>query len=254
MSAMTQMMEMMSLGVAGTPYNTAMAATAPDLWWRQDQTSGVTEPDNSAGATYPGSLTSGGNFSTAGVSIAAPSGFAGLGNGIDWSVMTAAGTTNKFLQTTVPSGFFGGNSASSWAIGLWVAGNSKASKYLASRVNNAAVIYQFVTDKVEFFALGYTGTNPRTGSQITLLGSDTTTPHYIVYRYNAGNWCGFLDGVKVFNLTASFGLVASTLFYLNTDSSSGGTAGVARNFDTHVWQRAPSDAEIASIWASRNNP
>lgn len=238
------------LGIAASvtlSYNATVAAAVPALWWRLDETAGTTAAD-SGSLGNAGTLTGGATFASSGVSISAPSGYAGLGAGINLS----ASSVTDVRKTSISGQILGLNNASNdtWTWVVWVAGSAGGSQYIASNVNNAAIIYQFVTDTVEFFTSSFSGTNPRTGSGISLAASDTTTPHMIVYRYNQGTWSGFLDGVSVFSVSRSFAVPSFNNLYLGSDSST--SVCNSRVWDTQCYSRALSDSEISNIYAARN--
>jgi hypothetical protein len=241
-------------GVVVPSYNSVVATAAPKLWWRLDETGsvGTTAADSASPVFRDGAYVAAPSLST----IAVPPGYAGLGSGYQYN--SSNQRVSAYVNTSgandgTPAVLFGGSASSAWSIAIWVTGAASASKYLASRINEAAIIYQFVTDKVEFFSIGYTGTNPRTGSQISLAGSDTTTPHWIVYVYNNGVWQGYLDGVQVFNLSASFALpMTGNLMYLSTDGS--GSRAFSSLYDFQVYDKALTSTQITAIWAARNNP
>jgi hypothetical protein len=227
-----------------------VATAAPNLWWKLDETTGTSAADSSGGGNA-GTLTGGASFSSTGVSIAAPSGYAGLGTGINLSATSVTDVRKTGISTS--GGVMASASAAdafTWV--LWVAGSAGASQYLASNVNLHAIIYQFVTDTVEFFSSSFTGTDPRPGSQISLPAADTTTPHMIVYRYNNGTWSGFKDGVSVFSVSRSFAVGATAAMYVGSDSTTG--SGNSRVWDVETYRRALSDTEIANLYAARNNP
>lgn len=227
-----------------SPYDTLVTTAAPNLWLKLEETSGFTATD-SGSAGNDGTLVGGSSFASSGVSIAAASGYAGLAKGIN---LGAASVSDVRCSATGVT--FGGNSTSSWTIIVWAAGSS-GSGYLASRVNDAAIINGFVADTVEFFATGYSGSNPRTGSGISLPASDTTTPHMIVYRYDNGQWSGFKDGASVFDVVRSFGLVTTvSTIYLGSDS--GSSQCNSRVWDFQVYNRALSDTEISDLYAARD--
>jgi hypothetical protein len=237
------------LGIAApviTSYNGVVAAAAPQLWWKLNETSGTTAADSGSGG-HPGTLTGGATFAGSGVSVAAPSGYAGLGSGID---LSAASVTDVGGAAAGVS--FGTNATGAWTVQIWMAG-SAGSGYAASRSNDAAIINQFVSDKVEFFASGFSGSDPRTGSQISLPASDTTTPHLITYCYNNGTWSGFKDGVSVFSVSRSFGCVL-TAATIRVGSDGGTSTCASRVWDFQIYNRALSGTEIADIYAARNNP
>lgn len=236
-------------GVHSESYNAVVAGCSPAPWYRLDETAGTSAADSSSSA-LPLSVVGSWSFSGGGVSVPAPPGFAGLSRGLNLSA-----TPNGSLISGagfLPGAFGGTSYSGSWTVVMWVTGSSEASQYLISRVNNAAVIYQFVADTVEFFATSYTGSDPRPGSQISMAGNDTTTPHMIVYRYAAGRWCGFKDAAKIFDVTRNFYCNSSNTLYFGTDGA--GHVAKSRVFDSQFYTRALSDTEIADMWAARNSP
>lgn len=244
------------VGAGAAAYNSIVAAAVPAHWWKIDEISGSVAADSVAsGKLDMQRFGLSWTFADAGVSESAPAGYLGLGRGINLSVTGGSGTSGGINTSPIPDGLFGASSATaSWTVVIWVAGSAKTSQYIAARANNgAAVIYQFVTDMVEFFAVGYTGTNPRTGSQISLPAADTTTPHMIVYRYNNGQWSGWKDGVKVFDVARSFGCVYGTSydrFFIGNDGA--GNVANTRVFDCQLYGRALTDTEITDMYAARN--
>ena len=112
-----------------------------------------------------------------------------------------------------------------FTVELWFKSSSltQKDKYLISR-NGAGtygqwgIIYGYTAKTVEFYSGSYSGADPRTGSQILI---NDTNWHHIAYTHNGstGEWCGYLDGVKVFSRTS--------YFILPTDPV--GNPGAARN-------------------------
>lgn len=89
-----------------------------------------------------------------------------------------------------------------WTVWFWLKLGSTAqtNRYILYDGNvdgnyQFAILFGFAAGKVEFYAAGNTGGNPRTGSQITIPDTDW---HHIAYRKAAGSgaWDYFLDGVK----------------------------------------------------------
>lgn len=238
----------LAVAAAPVPYNSLVVAAAPLLWWKLEETSGTTAADSTSSTAHDGTLNGGANFGGSGVSVAAPSGYAGLGRGIDLSaasvndVRGALSGANVLDRTGVLTG--------AWTVVVWVAGGS-ATGYLMCRRNDGAVIYNFVANTVEFFAQNYNGADPRPGSQISLSSADTTTPHMVVYRYNSGTWSGFKDGASVFSVSRSFNLFTG-YDTLHVGSDSGPTAADSRVWDVQAYDRALSDTEIADMYAARD--
>lgn len=101
-----------------------------------------------------------------------------------------------------------------FTIAFWfkAANTTQANTYIISKQNapgtdnDYSAIYEYVNDTIEFYAGGYTGTNPRTGSGITV--SDTNW-HHIAYSYNGTTWAGYKDGVQIFSVARTFSLAQS---------------------------------------------
>lgn len=70
-----------------------------------------------------------------------------------------------------------------------------------------ALLYAYVGANIEFYASGYSGDNPRTGSSILISGNNK---YHIVYTYSAGSWRGYRDGVQIFDQNKTFTLATST--------------------------------------------
>ena len=84
-------------------------------------------------------------------------------------------------------------------------------KYIISRAsdgdNDYSIIYGYASQSLEFYSGRYSGTNPRTNSAIVI---NDTNWHYITYSYSPGEWSGYLDGVRVFNNSATFTLTMTS--------------------------------------------
>ena len=86
----------------------------------------------------------------------------------------------------------------------------QTNRYLARNgisAHQRAIIYGYAANQFEFFSEGHSGTNPRTGSGITV--SDTL-PHVIAYTYDGATWAGWLDGQNIFSVSRTFTLTAVT--------------------------------------------
>lgn len=88
-----------------------------------------------------------------------------------------------------------------------------------STANRYAVLWEYVDNSLEFWSLGFTGSDPRTGSQILL--SDTNW-HHIVYSYDGTTWAGYLDGAPVFSVARTFALQpdATSIMRINVPGGS----------------------------------
>ena len=134
--------------------------------------------------------------------------------GMDCTVLGKYGSACEFDGVDDYVGVTDSNSldiTNNFTIELWFksADTSQSNKYFMEKQggNMYAIIYEWVNDQIEFFALDYTGDNPRTSSQISI--TDTNW-HHIVYSYNGSNWRGYKDGTEVFSLSKSFTLGVGT--------------------------------------------
>ncbi len=181
---------------------------------------------------------------------------------------TSRGISPDNLGTTAVGPLAG--SAGPFTFAFWVkpATLAQSNTYLTQSfsfdVNNKqiACIFGFVANQVEFYSNGFTGTDPRTSSGLTLPDLNW---HHVCYRKAASGasaWDKFLDGVKTsINSSISFTLPALatttwfTLFAAN--NWSGGVNVPAAWFagslaevmsDKTAW----TDAQIARL--SRGTP
>ena len=102
------------------------------------------------------------------------------------------------------------NITNNFTLELWLktANLTQTQAYLLHKTTNIySLIYEFVNNQIEFFAVGYTGDDPRTGSQIPITDIDL---HHIVYSYNGNTWAGYKDLVQIFSLTKTFVLGTSS--------------------------------------------
>lgn len=155
--------------------------------------------------------------------------------------------TNQNIQVAHNSLF---NLTNNFSIALWFkpTNTTQSDKYLIQKGRNRwAVIWEYVNNKVEFFAISFTGSNPRTDSQLTI---NDTNWHHIVYAYNGTTWAGYLDGVQVFSVSRTFSLgTDSNPLILGSSDSGNNVAG--QLFDVRVYNRALSANEIAEIYHHR---
>lgn len=104
-----------------------------------------------------------------------------------------------------------------------LANTTQTSTYVISKdtvgTNQQSIIYGYVTNDYEFYANGFTGTDPRTGSQINV--ADTNW-HLIGYTYDGTTWSGYLDGSAVFSVARSFTLSVPTAAWFMSSSNGGG--------------------------------
>ena len=105
----------------------------------------------------------------------------------------------------------------------------------------AAVIYEFTANAVEFYATGFSGADPRTGSAMII---NDTQWHHVAYSYNGTNWTGYLDGLNVFAVNRTFSLNTSSNDWF-IGSATPGVNPVAGTFDeVRIWNFGRSKPEI----------
>lgn len=125
---------------------------------------------------------------------------------------------------------------------------SQTSKYIAllrdggGTGNQAAVVFGYVANKVEFFAPQFTGSDPRTGSQLTILD---VNPHTFAYCYDGSNWAGYLDGVQIFSVSRTFNCNIADTNLVSTILSANGSNtldGAVVQWSTFSRGLSPSEA------------
>ena len=104
--------------------------------------------------------------------------------------------------------------AGDFSISVWLkSGNiAQTNRYLLSsnsppNGNPYALIYGYVSQSVEFFSNAFVGSDPRTGSAITI--ADAAWYH-VAYVYRNGVWAGYRNGKAIFSTARSFALSAPT--------------------------------------------
>jgi len=148
-----------------------------------------------------------------------------------------------------------------FTIVLWFkpANLTQSQKYILQEKDTAvadaqyAVIWEYVDNQIEFFSDGFTGTDPRTGSGITL--ADTNW-HHLAYRKaasGASEWAYFLDGVKtVISASINFTLPGTLSQIVLFESFSGTTPTVGNQInaalaDVAFFTVSLSDERIAAL-------
>lgn len=233
----------MMAGVYGPPgYDTVMATLAPDLWWKLEETSGTVAADAS-GNGYDGVV----DFTAFPArSVAAAPGYAGLKKGLRFG--TVAGPVAS-ANIPLALGAVGG-AAGTWAISFWaLPENGTSQMYAVHRGNTMAVLYGYTPSTFELYSTVFTGSNPRPGSQ--LVGQPGQINH-VVYRYVNGQYAGFINGVKQFQVARSFALGTDVPVQW-VASLTGPNAFRGTIYDLALFlNNAPSDAEVAALYAARN--
>lgn len=113
----------------------------------------------------------------------------------------------------------------------------------------AAIIYGFVANSFEAFSDTFSGTNPRTGSQISVNDNDW---HVLVYSYDGTTWAGYLDGVAVFSTARTFSITNGINFWV-AQSNSGANTFAGDIAFAGFWDRGLSDAEAAALYQDPEN-
>ena len=114
--------------------------------------------------------------------------------------------------------------------------------------NQAAVIFEYVDNTIEFYAFGYTGSNPRTGSGIII---PDTAAHTFGYSYNGSNYTGWLDGTLVFSTTRTFDLnIASTALVSSLLSANGSNTASATLLQWATFSQGMPSSVMQSLTAN----
>lgn len=133
-----------------------------------------------------------------------------------------------------------------FAIAFWFKATnlSQSNVYLLNQNNQYAILWEYVNDTIEFFAGGFTGTDPRTGSGISI---GDTNLHYIVYTYDGTTWEGYKDGANVFSTARTFSLASSAnVFTLGSSNGANYLNGALD--EVALWNRKLSSTEITTLY------
>lgn len=76
-------------------------------------------------------------------------------------------------------------------------------RLLSGTGDQNAIIYGYSANQFEFYGPAFSGSDPRTGSGITV---NDTLPHTVVYNYDGKTWSGYLDGAQIFSVARAFTL------------------------------------------------
>ncbi|MBU6320949.1 four helix bundle protein [Patescibacteria group bacterium] len=140
-----------------------------------------------------------------------------------------------------------------FSISFWfkTANLAQTNTYIMSRNNStggtqSSIIFGFVPSTIEFYASGFSGSDPRTGSQISI--SDTRW-HQVTYTYDGTTWSGYRDGQQIFSTSRTFSLSTASLdgWYI-------GSANTFANFikasldDVRIYNRALSASEVQELY------
>ncbi len=108
---------------------------------------------------------------------------------------------------------------------------------LGKGANRYAFLYGYAGSTLEFFAGGYSGDDPRSGSQIAV--NDTNWHHYM-YAYDGTTFSGYMDSTEVFSMAKNFTLAtdANDLFLGSANASVAFTKGELDNLE--MWNQYDS--------------
>jgi hypothetical protein len=161
-------------------------------------------------------------------------------------VMDFSGATGSYVAVLhAPRSF---SLTPPWTVIVWCYPRAVSQQYLIN-AGSWALIYGYAGQQVEFFASGYTGTDPRTGSQIS---APLNQWCMVAYTYDGTNWRAYKNGAPTLATTRTFGLAAAaSTAYVGAATATlnpfnGKLAEIA------IVPRALSEAEITQLWrASR---
>ncbi len=146
--------------------------------------------------------------------------------------------------------------SNNFTLAFWFKSGSttQSGKYLLARNSTAAsdqiaVIYEYTEDVIEFYVQGYSGENPRSGSQLPLADTEW---HHIAYTYDGTTWAGYVDGVQKFAVSRSFLLPTDALdgWYIGAASTITSGRVNGRMDDVRIYLHALSPIEIQILTAS----
>ena len=135
---------------------------------------------------------------------------------------------------------------------FWMkSGNAaQSNKYIISRAqggdNDYSIIYGYTSQALEFYSGRFSGTNPRTGSSITIADTDW---HHIAYSYRPGEWSGYRDGARVFSVAATFSLTMTAGAFFGLATFAGASAFYLGLLDdVNFWARGLTQNEVRQLY------
>jgi hypothetical protein len=165
-------------------------------------------------------------------------------------------SNNGSAVNVITGGQVAGSSGPSFTILGQISLNTtgQTNKYLAidrntSTNNQNAIIYGYSSNSLEYFSTGYTGSNPRTGTGLTITD---TNPHIFAYARDGASlkWESYLDGGNVLNTTSSFSITSGiNLSHLFGSSTTLDIINASIGFWA-VWGRYLTKPEISEISAN----
>lgn len=215
-------------------YNAYINSLSPALWYRLNEISGTTLVNS--GSTSSADLTTVGSPP---LNVGPAVSFPGLSVGVSFD-----GSSQRARTSTTNAVGLG---TSDFTLIFFVSfpNISRTNDYLYGRGNAGDIIYGYTANTIEFFSASYSGTNPRTGSGISI--SDANT-HMIVYRKEGTTWEGYKDNVNVFSITSSFSLSPTAQTVTLAAAASNADPCECTIYDMQAYNVALSTAELTSIW------
>lgn len=195
------------------------------------------------GSNYGADLSGNGNWGALNVAptvIALPTGNALKFNGTNNYVLVAESAPLRFTNSFTI--LFGFQTASTTQTNAYVMARNNAT---SGGAHQTAVIYGFVANTIEVFALGFTGTDPRTGSGISV---NDNLSHQIAYCYDGTTWAGYKDGQSVFSTSRTFSLDTFALDGWYFGQSGEGNFINAALSNVYFFNRALSPSEIIALY------
>lgn len=206
--------------------------------WMMDDSTGFT-------ATDAGSLAA--DFPLFGFVTWMPTGHNGNGGSLNFDGSSGYGK--------MADSYAGNRFTNNFTYALWVKSDNtnQVNRYLLSRDNiagtqEASVIYGWAAKQIEFFATGYTGSDPRTGSQLQI---DDLNWHHVAYTYDGVTYAGYKDGTNVFSVARTFALnpAAADYWSLACDYTTSASAFFKGTLDDiQLYNRALTGAEITALF------
>ncbi len=190
---------------------------------------GVNPSGNSMVFTVNASQIDDGSYYTLGRSDA------GVGNALDFD------GTNDYAVVPDDNSL---DITNNFTVSFWfkAGSTSQTNTYLLNKNNRYAILYEYVNDQIEFYAAFYTGTDPRAGSQMTLLDTEW---HQIVYTYDGTTLKGYMDGVLQVSVSKTFTLATVTdPLHIGAANPTDGAYVDAAFDEIRIWDDARTQEEI----------
>ena len=177
-----------------------------------------------------------------------PSGRVDLATGapVNWTGAAAAagfgpggaaiiGSGSNEVATTVDWGGWSGKSKWGALLRFRLRSTSQTNTYalkIGSGGEQNAILYGYASQQFEFFATGYSGTNPRTGTGISVADQNV---HTLAYVNDGARTYGVLDGRVVVDVAATTTLAVSSTVASYLLSGGGGSYCQMDLYEALVW-------------------